>query len=446
MANAQRYLRLLDEVEEQAGMMDLGLLKRRLSDLYAETASIVDAVDLMTIHGAKGLEWDVVLVPGLEKKGQPTRERLLNWSEIDSSDVEAAHIVLAPIAERGEGSKELNAWLKDIVKAREAAERKRLFYVACTRAREELHLFASPKRKANGEIYREPGSLLKTAWPVAERHFVAVEPVPETQATLFEMSLAPEPKDVSEDFIGDIAAAQAEDEPAILQRLPLSFDPVARFATAPKLSYGDAATTPAYFERPEGSFEARALGNAMHAFVEVLTKRLADGAEVEALPGEVSGWTPRIAAVLRGDGLAPEVVDRLVTRVKTGLNNMLKDADGLWVLGPHKGAMSEFALTSWEERRSSVRLDRVFLAGAEPLQPGNDYLWIVDYKTATHGREGVEEFFADERAKYGPQIETYARVMADRVEEGQLRVGLYYPMMARLVWWAPEMAAASVTT
>ena len=37
----------------------------------------------MTIHGAKGLEWDVVIVPGLEKKAQANRERLLNWSEID---------------------------------------------------------------------------------------------------------------------------------------------------------------------------------------------------------------------------------------------------------------------------------------------------------------------------------------------------------------------------
>ena len=33
MTNARRYLRLLDEVEEQAGVMDLGLLKRRLNDL-----------------------------------------------------------------------------------------------------------------------------------------------------------------------------------------------------------------------------------------------------------------------------------------------------------------------------------------------------------------------------------------------------------------------------
>jgi len=197
---------------------------------------------------------------------------------------------------------------------------------------------------------------------------------------------------------------------------------------------------PSQFERPEGSFEARAFGNAVHAFAEALAKRLADGANVDALLREIAGWTPRIAAVLRGDGLASAVVDRLVTRVKTAVGNLLKDAEGLWVISPHRDAMSEFALTSWNERRSSVRLDRVFFAGPRPLDAGSDCLWIVDYKTATHGREGVEEFLAEERLKYEVQMEIYARMRRDRASSsGRLRVGLYYPMLPRLVWWEPEM-------
>ena len=108
------------------------------------------------------------------------------------------------------------------------------------------------------------------------------------------------------------------DATAMLQRLPLSFEPDARFAVASKLSYGEASVAPAHFERPEGSFEARAFGNAVHAFAEALTKRLADGVGVDALLREVAGWTPRIAAVLRGDGLAPAVVDRLSRPGKDG--------------------------------------------------------------------------------------------------------------------------------
>jgi ATP-dependent helicase/nuclease subunit A len=260
--------------------------------------------------------------------------------------------------------------------------------------------------------------------------------VPASPAKMFVMPLFPEGEDAVEGFIGDIAAAEEKGvRPAMLQRLPLSFSPEARFAVARRLSYGDVAVAPSHFERPEGSFEARAFGTAMHAFLEMLTKRIADGVGAEELLRELAGWTPRIAAVLRGEGLAPAVVDRLAARVKTGLGNMLTDVEGLWALGPHEGATSELALTSWGERRSSVRLDRVFFGGAKPLDAGNDYLWIIDYKTTTHGREGVEEFLAEERVKYGAQMEAYARMMRDRVEAGRLRAGLYYPMLARLVWW-----------
>ncbi len=427
MANARQYLQLLDEVEQQIGAIDIGLLKRRLDRLFAEPATVVGAVDLMTIHGAKGLEWDLVLVPGLEKKEQASRDRLLTWTEIASSHNEAAHIVLAPIAERGEGSKELNAWLKGIGKAREAAERKRLFYVACTRAREELHLFASPKMTAKGEISREHGSLLATAWPAAERHFVTPPPTPGDTAKMFEMALVATPRRRDDDFVGDIAATEAETvRSATIQRLPLNFEPESRFAVTRKLSYG-AASAPAHFERPVGSFEARAFGNAVHAFAEALTKRLANGTSVDSLLHELPEWTPRIAAVLRGDGLPPAAVRQETARVKTGLSNLLQDKEGLWVLGSHEEATSELALTSWGERRSSVRMDRVFRGGAKPLDAGNEYLWVIDYKTATHGREGVDEFLAAEREKYEGQMAAYARMMNDRVEVERLRVGLYYP-------------------
>jgi hypothetical protein len=129
-------------------------------------------------------------------------------------------------------------------------------------------------------------------------------------------------------------------------------------------------------------------------------------------------------------------MERLTGRVRTALGNMLQDTEGRWVLQAQEEAASELALTSWGEQRTSVRIDRVFVAGAAPLMPGKDFLWVIDYKTSTHGREGVEEFLAGEREKYGAQMETYARVM-----QGQglkLRLGMYYPMLPKLIWWEAE--------
>lgn len=253
------------------------------------------------------------------------------------------------------------------------------------------------------------------------------------------------PAAMADEFVGDIAAeADAVEDasrPAMLKRLPHGFDPRERFRTRIKLSYGegDEPQTAAHFARPEGSFEARALGNAVHAFLEMLTRRLSEGVQRDALLHEVAGWGARIAALLRSEGLPQSSAKKLEPRVQNALRDTLKDPEGLWVLGAHEGAASEYSLTAWGESRSSVRLDRVFRAGHEPLAAGSNCLWIIDYKTTTHGSKGVEEFLSEERLKYGPQMLAYARMMHSEAAPGQLRVGLYYPMLPKLVWWIPEI-------
>jgi len=313
-----------------------------------------------------------------------------------------------------------------------------LFYVACTRAREELHLFAAPEAKANGSAGLAYGSLLSAAWPAAERHFPAVRADSDGVQEMPVLSNERTPaSSVADELAFDIAAVAVKEQPAMLERLPLSYLSGARFAEARKLPYGnaEAETAATHFERPEGSFEARAFGNAVHAFLELAAKELARGANAEEMLKEVAGWEQRILAVLRGDGLAAAQAEQLASRVKPALENTLRDAEGLWILGARNQASSEFALTSWTETRRSVRLDRVFRGGTMPLATGDECLWIVDYKTTAHGTEGVEEFLAGERAKYSAQMEAYALMMKDAARE--VRVGLYYPMLPRFVWWAP---------
>jgi ATP-dependent helicase/nuclease subunit A len=434
-ANANRYLQLLDELQEQSGAVHIEELSQRLDKLYAEAAILPGAIDLMTIHGAKGLEWDVVIVPALERRGQSSRGRLLTWLELDSADDDSAHVILAPIAGRGEPSRELNSWLASMETARELAERKRLYYVACTRAREELHLFGAPEVTAKGVISVRPDSLLKAAWPAAATYFAAA-PVPGhvTQMPAIE-----------EDAAGLALAASEEQEedspepPPTLKRLPVTFHAEGRFAVHAPLSSG--GTSPvsgmAHFERPEGSFAARAFGNAVHACLELLSQRLAAGFTAEALLAELPGWQPRITSILRSGSLPPAMVNRLAGRCMVALENTLKDETGRWVLAPHPNANSEYALTSWQQtERRNIRLDRIFRSGTEPITSGAECLWVVDFKTTTHSREGIDDFLQKERETYAPQMETYARILAaSDPRNTQIRVMLYYPLIPSSTWW-----------
>ena len=141
---------------------------------------------------------------------------------------------------------------------------------------------------------------------------------------------------------------------------------------------------------------------------------------------------------------------RRAGEARKALENVLCDSDGAWLLAPQCRGGSELAITTWSQSRgvaspaarpTSVRVDRIFHAGAEPHTPGNDFLWIVDYKTTDHGPAGLEDFLANQRATYGPQLETYARILAPvrSVPHEQVRLALYFPTLPRLVWWKPAL-------
>ena len=235
---------------------------------------------------------------------------------------------------------------------------------------------------------------------------------------------------------------------------PSPSNPPPAFASAHtnQLPYGASAANPAKFTmtRPEGSFAARVFGNAVHTFLELLAARIAAGHTPAALLAELPAWTPRINAILRAAGLPPATVDRLTRETRAALANTLRDRDGIWLLAPHPGAATELALTAWanlsesasssDTTAASIRVDRTFHAGPEPHTTGSDYLWIVDYKTASHGPSGMNDFLTSQRATYAPQLEAYAAILApaQSIPPERIRLALYYPAIPRLIWWQPS--------
>ncbi len=443
--NVEEYLKLLEELETSTGALSLRTLNERLAKLYAAPSAEQDAVDLMTIHNAKGLEWDLVLVPSLERAGRINETRLLDWIETDAEDELAdhehgtagvAHGMLAPIQSKGGESGRLNQWIQSIFKAREAAERKRLFYVACTRAREQMHLFAAPQTKADGSLCAGMRNLLVAAWPAARDHLAS----PDEPGKILAMPRAPQPQML------DTLAAEAELN-AGLNRWPdrrpnhqpdrqpdrqIDRIPTNRM-TLPTLPSPAAASEP--FVRPEGSFRARVFGKTLHTFLEKAALRAATGSSFAALTAELPGWTPRVSAVLRGSGLAGRDLDALTPQVMRGMENTLRSPEGRWLLSAHPQAASEASFSACDEEgtRTQLRLDRTFLAGAVPLEPGSECLWIVDYKTSTHAEAGLDAWLDEQQASYREQLETYARALVTRAHP--LRLALYFPLLDRLRWW-----------
>ena len=418
----------------------------------------------MTIHKAKGLEWDLVLVPALERGTGNSGQELLKWLELDGPRTGDSEVILAPIQGKGEASSALSSWLAQLQTAREMAEAKRLFYVACTRAREELHLFAACSLKKDGELAKPRGnSLLRASWAAAEPVLAAqLRSQRRTPLNIMQV-IAPATLHMAHSAYQGLALAagaeHAEPEVATalkspqISRLPMNFEPLHRFRQNTRhLPYpaADLLRHEAPFRRPEGSFAARSFGNVTHRFLDLTAQRLASGEPADALLTELPGWHSRLATAFRAEGLPPALGAREADRALAALVSTLRDPLGRWILAPHPGARSERSLQLDDPDHPdaigrNLRADRIFFAGSEPLvQTGDSHLWIVDFKTAELGGRPNNLFFSEEKAKYQPQMEAYARAcMAANPSPRPIVLALFYPLIPHLMYWSYEPFAAS---
>jgi ATP-dependent exoDNAse (exonuclease V) beta subunit len=399
-------------------------------------------VQLMTIHKAKGLEFEVVIVPDLQAGTGNGGRKMLSWLErgrakTDDSG-EITEFLIAPLQRKGDDKGTAKAWVDRVYRERESQETRRILYVAATRAREELHLFARPAYKVdkNGELgLQEPkNSLLATAWPALEEE--VRRQFDEWEAA--EGRMESEIQTIAASGESNLLIMPSPAKPTLLRGLPLDYR--TEYGESVSENGGDPALTgigaSRLYERHEGGLLSRALGTAVHGLLEELS-RLRMTLDWDAARGALARLEPRIAAQVRAWGLDQAHAKPVAAEALEIALEASREAMGKWILSPHKEAASE---VDWAGvvggGLRTVRVDRVFQAGSVPGSEEEDCWWIVDYKTAHTDDVDPAAALPGLRRIFAPQIEAYAAVLRNLHGKGAcLRAGLYYPRMLLLDWW-----------
>lgn len=416
---AERCLKTLYSLEASGDLWQPARIQAAMERLFAVTPDDGSIkVQIMTMHKSKGLEFDTVILPALDRTSGQNQSRLLDWAVVntDNKDNEegfGAALLLAPMAESGARSehKALGALVKNVKAANDDQETRRLLYVACTRAVRQLHLVANVQVKASGEFGPTAKSLLEPLWP-------AVQP---------EFDQAVRDSDVAQNSdanvaLGNDAEAMHAAEPASAIATP-ELMRVSQDWQVPSLPCYQA---PEVIERRDDEFtvqylwaglRARAIGTVVHRQLERFHHHgLPDQTALEAVK-------PVLQRQLRQQGVAEQELATSTALVVEALQNVTADAIGQWLYdSSHREAKSEWALTVQEPDGTQRRvIDRTFIS-----QEGDR--WIVDFKTGSHSGGDLEGFIASEVERHSPQLRRYAEVVG-RIDTTPVRLGLYFPLL-----------------
>jgi len=423
-------------------------LDAALSKLTAQpdpAASGECGVQLMTIHKSKGLEFEVVILPELQASSRKGQFRLLSWLErglppdqhADRSE-DVTEFLVAPLQAKGSERSGARAWVDRVYAERESQEMRRLLYVAATRARDELHLFARPpcKRDTNGEwILPEPtGSLLATAWPGLEEEIL--QRFAEWKAGLTQTATI---ESIAAAGEGNMLTMPSPFKPTVLRRLP------ADFRISPEALRTGASASPIIgmngnlYQRHEGGLLTRALGIAVHSLLEQAAG-LREKLDWEETRAALKKSQAMVTARIRSNGLEPDRANQIAAKALEIAVRATHDSSGQWILSPHTDAASEVRWAGvLNDEVRTVQVDRVFRAGAAPQTEKGNFWWIVDYKTA-HADDSINadpsNVLRQLRALFAPQLQAYAEVLRKLHGEAiQIHAGLYYPRMLLFDWW-----------
>ncbi|MFQ5345545.1 MAG: UvrD-helicase domain-containing protein [Mariprofundus sp.] len=387
--NVEAALELIESLE-QAGRIDFSLLDERLEKLYAapDASDVAGQVELLTMHGAKGLQWDTVILPGLGHKGASADTPLLAFTEVPVCGG-AMSLMAAKASTRQKDA--LYSFVNKIENNKYNNELQRLLYVACTRPETTLHMLGHVS-ESRGEA--ATGSLLHLLLSNDETCF---------GAHLFDI---------------DAATPIVATAPTVLQRVADVPGIVEHQSINPGADINQIETETEYVW---AGAEAAPVGNAVHTALQQVAETGIEHWDDDHTQAVIK----RMRRMLIAEGLSGLMLKDALARCADALQRVLKSEKGQWILSvQHQQAHQEWALSSeYDHHISHHAIDRSFIDTDSGIR------WIIDYKTATHEGGDLAAFLDEEVMRHAPQLQRYAAILARLEPQREIRTALYFPML-----------------
>lgn len=454
LEHAQQFFRQLEE-EGSSGVIDIVALEERLEHLYLSGANPQAQVEIMTIHKAKGLEFDHVIVSGLHNALRSDEQQLLLWLERASSHDDGvmggSDLLLAPLKAIGSKESAVYRYLRKIEQEKDYYEDGRLLYVAATRAKKSLCLIACAKEKN-----KEKEEKKNAVDDGKERHVsikFSASSLASQLISCFKEEWLQNITAVSQNKRAEIAGKDALSEDVSTQNKIITTRLACGWQELSPDAQGDVACESRnYFtiQRNRLQDDAPALiGTIIHKCLQQLGQNFCGDNKYDVqnyCQMQRNYWQK----LLLQNGLHRHL-DKHLRQINNAVKNMLSSGRGLWILAAeHKDIRNEYAVAVTDnavngEKNPAIKhfvIDRTF------IDKDSGKRWIIDYKTATpfaldncdemvskENRTNLSNFLQQQKEIYAPQLEQYAEVFKGE-EVAAIMLGLYFPLCDGWCEWA----------
>lgn len=389
LINAERFFELLESASR--GGFRLDELWSKIDTEYVSESGKDADVEVMTIHKAKGLEFDHVLLVDTNRRTVADSHPLVHWLNYQRALLIAFNDL--------ENPDPFYQFLLDEEKIRDSNEQKRLLYVAITRAKKTVSVYGRFKDENQKP---EVSSLLKYLEPFFD------------DATV----MSPETSTI--------------EEPEVKSKMLFRLDPAFIWSEpVPDFEIDESFKLPievdATVDTPINFQLELVLGNLVHKELHRISRCDLNSELFDS--NRTTSWRN----FLQAEGMTNEDIPRMLERTARQLENVLADEKGRYILDrDHGDAQSEVSYTGYFDGKiQNVVVDRTFI-------DEQGIRWIVDYKTTAFSpTKKPEDIVKHSRQNYQTQLSGYARIL-QAIEDRPVKCVVYYTDVPLMVELEPE--------
>lgn len=424
------YFDLLEKYQQGYTLPQWETFDTAIDNLFEK--NIIDSetdkppVEIMTIHKSKGLEFDTVIIPGVDQSAASDKQDLIAWQEWLDKDQQSCLLIspVHPVGSEKDKRDSIHDYIRIQQRQKQALESNRLFYVACTRAIHNLHLLAHttlPKNKDTKSTNKEKlqndtsnitfksNTLLGKLWPTIEAstHVIAIDA--NSKESTSNSTLA---------------------HPAIISRLTPEWSlpeyPTTDLLKKYRLQHHAESLNADNRAKPDALLQryARYFGTVLHRALQDISESGYKQWDTTRVDQQRYFWQIQLEEIGTPEALALEHSKQIVNII----NRILASTTGQWILdNNHKDSACELSL--WKEAYNKEMreyiIDRTF------IDVNTNTRWIIDYKSSTPSDgQSIEDFIDQQELQYKDQLITYKQLFKSQDEI--VKCALYFPILDKL--------------